>query len=129
MRFNLKDFRQSHSLFQSDMAELLNLNQSNISRAEIRGYLELSYPQLNALYNKYGREDVDSFMLPDPVSIGASNNTNEGDGNQDNRVYAYDLASLDLIKKQSEALMKLAEKQNEQTDRLITLLEKISEKL
>lgn len=129
MRFNLKDFRQSHSLFQSDMAELLNLNQSNISRAEIRGYLELSYPQLNALYNKYGREDVDSFMLPDPVSIGASNNTNEGDGNQDNRVYAYDLASLDLIKKQSEALMRLAEKQNEQTDRLITLLEKISEKL
>lgn len=129
MRFNLKDFRQSHSLFQSDMAELLNINQSNISRAEIRGYLELSYPQLNALYNKYGREDVDSFMLPDPVSIGASNNTNEGDGNQDNRVYAYDLASLDLIKKQSEALMRLAEKQNEQTDRLITLLEKISEKL
>ena len=58
MRINLKDFRQSHNLYQSDMAELLQVNQSNVSRAEIRGFFDLTYPQKKALYEKFGFENA-----------------------------------------------------------------------
>lgn len=129
MRINLKDFRHAHRLFQSDMARLLELNKSNVSRAELRGYLTLTYPQLHTLYDKFGKEDVDSFMLEDNLSVEVSNNTNEGDGTQNNGVFATDGASLEIIKQQSEALTRLAEKQAEQTDRLLLLIEKLSEKL
>lgn len=129
MKLNIKDFRQSHRLYQSDMAELLELNQSNISRAELRGYLELTYPQRQTLFEKFGKENVESFAIKDDITIDASNNENNGDGTQNNGYFEADVVSLGIIKKQSELLSKLAEKQSEQTDRLLEILNKLSEKL
>ena len=137
MKIDLKNFRQSHNLFQSDMAEILQLNQSNVSRAELRGYHELTPNQKKALVERFGEEDVESFRISDDeaeriegnVTVEASNNTNEGSGTQNNGVFATDAMSMTIIKQQSEALTKLAEKHASQNDRLIALLEKLSEKL
>lgn len=128
MRINLKNFRQSHGLFQSEMAEILGINQSNVSRAEIRGGFDLTYNQIQTLYERFGQEDVDSFAIPESRLIDASNNTNV-DGTQNNGVFGTDPTSLEIIKQQSEALAELANKQAQQTDRLLALLEKLSEKL
>ena len=137
MKIDLKNFRQSHNLFQSDMAELLQLNQSNVSRAELRGYLELTFNQKNALVERFGEEDVESFRISDNeavpsksnVTVNASNSTIEGGGTQNNSINGPDAMSMAIIKQQSEALIKLTEKHASQNDRLIALLEKLSEKL
>lgn len=106
MRINLKNFRQSHGLFQSEMAEILGINQSNVSRAEIRGGFDLTYNQIQTLYERFGQEDVDSFAIPESRLIDASNNTNV-DGTQNNGVFGTDPTSLEIIKQQSEALAEL----------------------
>lgn len=130
MKINMKDFRQAHNLFQSEMAELLGVNQSNVSRAELRGYFSLTYPQLQTLYERFGREDVDSFSVDEPqVSVTASGNSNEGSGTQNNGLFHFDEGLIDVIRRQSDAITELAHKQSEQTDRLLSLLDKISEKL
>lgn len=131
MKINLKDFRQSHGLYQSDMAELLEMNQSNVSRAELRGHLELSYPQKQRLYEKFGKEDVDSFAIKgeDSISIVSTGNTNEGDGMQNNGYLSMDKEALSIIKAQSEALVRLSDKQAEQTDKLLVLIETLAGKL
>lgn len=97
MRINLKNFRQSHGLFQSEMAEILGINQSNVSRAEIRGGFDLTYNQIQTLYERFGQEDVDSFAIPESRLIDASNNTNV-DGTQNNGVFGTDPTSLEIIK-------------------------------
>lgn len=129
MKIDLKEFRQMHGLFQSDLAEILNVNQSNISRAEIKGFFDLTALQRDALYTKFGKEDVDSYVINSDNTINASSNTNEGNGIQNNGYMGADAVSLSIIKKQSEALTSLAEKQVAQTERLLNLLEKLSEKI
>lgn len=126
MRFNLKDFRQSHGLFQSDMAQLLEINQSNVSRAELRGYHDLTFPQKQKLYDKYGQEDVDSFMIRDAVVVTHNHN---GEGTQNNGIFESDSQALDIIKQQSEALTELTGRYMEQTDKILSIIEKLSEKL
>ena len=134
MKINLKDFRQAHRLFQSDLAELLQTNQSTISRMELKNGVSLSYPQMMTLYERFGKEDVDAFAVDEEpkderTSVVVENNTNYGEGVQNNGYFSADKMSLEIIRKQSEALSNLAGKQSEQTDRLIVLLEKLSEKL
>ena len=130
MKFRLKDFRQAHSLFQSDMATLLDTNQSTVSRMELKGIARLTYPQLQSLYDKYGKDDVDSFLEhEEEMGVVAIGNINEGDGTQNNGYMTADARAYEIIKKQSETISSLAAKQSEQTDRLLTLLEKLSEKL
>lgn len=131
MKINLKDFRQSVNLFQSDMAELLGLNQSNVSRAELRGFFEPTYPQLQTLYKKYGKETVDKFIVSDEgvISVTASNNRNVGRGTQNNGYFSTDSQTLGIIGRQSDALIELARKQAEISDRIISLMEKISDRL
>lgn len=125
MDINLKDFRQAHGLFQSEMASILGLNQSNVSRAELRGYFTPTYPQLQTLYSKFGKEDVDSFKIEE-----AKHPESEAEVEADEEISQdSDITALAIIKQQSEAITRLAEKQASQTDRLIVLLEKLSEKL
>ena len=129
MDLNLKDFRQAHHLFQSEMAEILGINQSNVSRAELKGYITLNYSQKQTLYEKYGKEDVDSFEVKrEDVTVEVSGNVNNG-GNQNNGYFSPDEAAMIIIQQQSETIRKLAEKQAEQTDRLMELIDKLSKKL
>ena len=129
MDINLKDFRQAHKLYQSDMAEILGINQSNVSRAELKGYLSLSYTQKQTLYERFGKEDVDSFEVKaEDISLEVSGNVNQG-GNQNNGYFTTDKTALSIIQQQSDTIRNLAEKQAEMTEKLMVLLEKISEKL
>ena len=129
MKINLKNLRQAHDLFQSDMAELLDINQSNISRAELKGFFVPTYPQLQKLYDKFGKEEVDTFVIADEgITVNASNNSNKGNGTQNNGYFEVDATAMEIIRKQTDVLMKLAEKQAEQADRLLDILEKLSEK-
>ena len=130
MKIDLKEFRQMHGLFQSDLAAILGVNQSNISRSEIKGFFDLTAPQRDALYKQFGKEDVDVYIIDDgDLTINSSSNTNEGDGIQNNGYMGVDAVSLSIIKKQSEALTTMAEKQAAQTERLLQILEKLSERL
>ena len=133
MKIDLKKFRQAHDLFQSDISAILGVNQSNVSRAEIKGCFELSYEQEKKLFDKFGEKEVKAFCIPqkpcEKYSVVASGNANTGDGTQNNGIFAVDATTMNIIKQQSEALTNLAEKQISQNERLIVLLEKLSEKL
>ena len=129
MRFRLKEFRQSHKLFQADMASILEANQSSISRMELRPSCKLTHEQYGKLYERFGKEDVEAFIVEDEKEVFVTGNTNEGDGIQNNGVFGNGDAEMDIIKQQSEIISRLATKQGELTDKLIALLEKISEKL
>ena len=127
MKFRLKDFRQSKNLFQSDMAELLGTNQSTVSRMELRKSAELSLPQYESLCNKFGKEEVDKFVFTDEsVSVSVTGNSNHGSGTQSNNVSFNDSDTMAAIKALSGALSELARKQAEQTDRLLSILEKMT---
>lgn len=128
-KFRLKDFRQAHGLFQSDMSELLQTNQSSVSRMELKPSVKLTFPQMQRLKERYGEEEVEAFMEDDSISIDATGNTNEGNGTQNNGYFGMDASAMRLIREQSEALMRLSAKQSEQTDKLLALIEKLSEKL
>ena len=46
--FKYKEFRRAHGLFQSQLAEIMGLSQSNISRYETEGIDPVSYTHLRA---------------------------------------------------------------------------------
>lgn len=134
MRINLKDFRQSHNLSQAEMTEILQLNQSNVSRAELRGYYELSYLQKQTLEERFGAEEVKRFEVPDNeergrVTANVSGNSNNGEVTMNNGFFAADIKAMEIIKQQSETIARLAEKQGELTEHVIVLLEIISKKM
>lgn len=127
MKIDLKKFRQMHDIQQSSMAEILGLNQSNISRAESRGFHDLTYPQEEELCKRYGREDVEKYAVEDRVNI--SNNNNTGKGTQNNGIFGASKDTLDIIRQQSDALISLATKQAELNEKLMLLIDKLSQKL
>ena len=126
MYIQLKDFRRTQSLYQSQLAKILNTTQSVISRMELKGIAELPAPFYTILCEKYGKEEVDKFCT-DKAPVVISGNINKGTGRQINEV-STDAASMSIIKAQSEALSEALKKQSEQTDRLLSILEKITDK-
>ena len=64
MAFKYKEFRRAHGIFQSQLAEIMGVVQSNISRYESEN-IEPQPEQLKKLYDKYGKEDVDSYFIED----------------------------------------------------------------
>lgn len=128
MEFRLKDFRETKKKFQSDMAAILGINQSNVSRMELKGVSSISYPQYKALCDSFGKESVDEFIVKDneqPVMV--VNNKNEGSGTQDNSINGAD--AMAIIHTQAKALSDALKKQTEQNDRMMALLEKLTDKL
>ena len=129
MRINLKDFREAHRLSQADMAKILGLNQSNVSRSELRGFLSLTFPQKNILYEKFGQEDVESFEIKNGITVDASRNNIKGNGILNKGVLEADSSYLDVIRRQNEIIATLVTQQTEQAERMLALMEKLSNKL
>lgn len=130
MDFRLKDFRETQKLFQSDMAALLQINQSNVSRMELKGVCYLTLPQYKTLCEKFGDEAVNAFIVKEgEQQVVVANNKNEGSGTQDNSVTMNDATAMLVIQTQAKALSESLKKQAEQSDRMLTLLEKLTEKL
>lgn len=122
--FKYKEFRRAHSLFQSQLAEIMGLSQSNISRYETEG-IEPTPAQYEKLYDKYGKEDVDTFVIDDTMRVVAENNINSGSGSQNNGIQTNgDL--IEIIKRQTETMASHMEKQDAFNARLMDLLEKLA---
>ncbi len=121
--FKYKEFRRAHSLFQSQLAEIIGMTQSNLSRYETEG-IDLTREQYGKLYDKYGKEDVDAFILDEGVSITASNNVN-GSGVQNNGVQS-DKDLVGILKNLTETLSEHVKKQDAMAEQMIALLQKLT---
>lgn len=114
--FKLREFRIAHSLKQSEIAEILGVAQSGISRMESER-IELPIALYSKLYEKFGKEDVDAFKIFDEES------TNQ---QVDLRLKETDNRELlAVIQKQNEIISEHIRRQDELNKRLIDLLERI----
>ena len=103
--FKYKEFRRAHGLFQSKLAEIMGISQSNISRYETEG-IDPTPAQFQKLYD-------------------AENNVNCGSGNQNNGIQS-NADLVEIIKRQTEMIAKHIEKQDDINVRLMNLLEKLT---
>lgn len=122
--FKYKEFRKAHGLFQSKLAEIMGISQSNISRYESEG-IDPTPVQFRKLYDVFGEEDVNTFRIEPSQFVNAENNVNNGTGNQNNGIQS-DTDLIEIIKKQTEAIAKHVERQDEINSRLMDLLEKLA---
>lgn len=122
--FKYKEFRKAHGLFQSKLAEIMGISQSNISRYESEG-IDPTPAQFKKLYDEFGEEEVKAFEIESSTFLNAENNVNNGSGNQNNGIQS-DADLIEIIKKQTEAITKHVERQDEINARLMDLLEKMA---
>ena len=122
--FKYKEFRRAHGLFQSNLAEIMGISQSNISRYESEG-IDPTPIQFQKLYDKFGEEEVKAFEVDPSQIVNAENNINNGSGNQNNGIQN-DADLLEIIKKQTDMIVKHIEKQDDINARLMSLLEKLT---
>ena len=122
--FKYKEFRRAHGLFQSKLAEIMGISQSNISRYESEG-IDPTPMQFQKLYDAFGEENVKTFEVEPSQFVNAENNVNNGSGNQNNGIQS-DADLIEIIKKQTEAITKHVERQDEINSRLMDLLEKMA---
>lgn len=122
--FKYKEFRRAHSLLQSHLADILGMTQSNLSRYENEG-VDLTREQYGKLYEKYGKEDVDAFIVDNSQNVTACGNILHGAGTQNNGIQS-DKDMLDIIRKLTETITHHVEKQDEINSRLLTILEKMT---
>lgn len=122
--FKYKEFRRAHGLFQSKLAEIMGISQSNISRYESEG-IDPTPIQFKKLYDKFGEEEVKAFEVNPSQIVKAENNINNGSGNQNNGIQN-DADLLEIIKKQTDMIVKHIEKQDDINARLMSLLEKLT---
>ena len=118
--FRYKDFRRAHGLFQSQLAEIIGMAQSNVSRYETEG-IDPTPDQYQKLYEKYGKEDVDTYKVEGAVS---NYNVNVQD-TQDNMVQV-DKGIIEIIKKQTDILANHIVEQDKINSRLMSVLENLS---
>lgn len=122
--FKLKEFRLAHSLYQAQMAEILGLTQSGVSRLETEG-IDLTLAQYQILYDRFGQEAVDAYKIDPRTYIEANNNSNYGSGIQNNGVNQ-NAELVSIIRKQNEMICEHIRTQDELNKNLISLLEKLS---
>ena len=123
--FKIKEFRKAKGLYQDEMAAIIGIAQSNLSRYETNG-VELTESMLDKLREKFGREAVDAFMTDTPTQL----RNNELEIDKRDELTILDLVTI--IKKQNDTICQQVEAQNEfakqltsMNSRLLDLLEKI----
>ena len=114
--FKLREFRLAHSLKQSEIAEILGIAQSGISRMESER-IELPIVLYKKLYEKFGEDDVIAFRIIEDESSKSS---------ADLRLKESDNKDLiDIIQKQNDIICEHIKRQDDLNKRLIELLEKL----
>lgn len=119
--FKLKEFRNAHGLFQSQMAEILGTTQSSLSRMETEK-IELTIAQYQKLYDKFGIEEVDAYKIETLSAYDIASPSKEIDSS----LYMNEL--LNIIKRQNEIIVQHSKKQDELNEKLLTLLERFTTK-
>lgn len=122
-KFKYKEFRRAHSMFQSHLAEVMGMNQSNVSRYETEG-IPPTPGQYKRLCEKFGKEDVDAFMVEDENYVVATNNVN-GSGVQNNGIQS-DKDMLGIIKNLTETLAEHVKRQDAMGEQMLALLQKLT---
>lgn len=114
--FKLREFRLAHSLKQSEIAEILGVAQSGISRMESEK-IELPKVLYKKLYDRFGEDDVDSFRLidDDETKPSADLRLRENDNKE----------LIAVIQKQNDMICEHIKRQDDLNKRLIELLEKL----
>ena len=79
-KFDLKKFRQSMGLKQSELAAILGLPQSSISSME-SGKTQVSQVYINRLVEKMGITNIEEFYYDASKSVSIHNEGNVGDNN------------------------------------------------
>lgn len=120
--FKYKEFRRAHSLFQSQLAEIMGVTQSNVSRYETES-IEPTMEQYKKLCEKFGKEDVDAFMV-EGANVVASNNVN-GSGVQNNGVLV-DGGLIEIVKSLTDTLSEHVKKQDVMAEQMMALLQKLA---
>lgn len=121
--FKYKEFRRAHSLFQSQLAEIIGMTQSNISRYETEG-IEPTRDQYERLYKKFGKEDVEAFVVKDDAHVVATNNVN-GSGVQNNGVQS-DKDLIGIVRNLTETLADHVKRQDAMAEQMMALLQKLT---
>lgn len=123
--FKIREFRKAKGIFQEEMAAVIGLTQSNLSRYE-NNAIDLTDEMLNKLREKYGREDVDAYLTDSAEQI------RDKDIPIDRKDELTMLDLITIVKKQNETISQQIEAQNafarqlsSMNDRLLSLLEKI----
>lgn len=120
--FKYKEFRRAHSMFQSHLAEVMGINQSNVSRYETEG-IPPTPEQYKRLCEKFGKEEVDAFMV-DNTNVVATHNVN-GSGVQNNGIQS-DKDMLAIVKNLTETLSEHVKKQDIMAEQMMALLQKLA---
>ena len=79
-KFDLKKFRQSMGLKQSELAAILGLPQSSISSME-SGKTQVSQVYINRLVEKMGITNIEEFYYDASECVSIHNEGNVGDNN------------------------------------------------
>jgi transcriptional regulator with XRE-family HTH domain len=122
--FKIREFRNAMGLYQNDMAEIIGISQSNLSRYEMNG-VDLTNEAIDKLRKRFGKENVDAFLTDSPQQI----RDMEIPASRKDHMTMLDLVTI--VKKQNETINKQIETQNDFTrqltsmnERLLNLLEK-----
>lgn len=114
MDFDLKAFRKRFGLKQVEVAQLFNCVQGNISAIET-GKRGLEDYQARIISEKYGEDILREYIIPsNAISQGNVN----GDNIQGNNVTVH--------KTETDKLIDLLKKKDEQIDRLLGIIENIN---
>lgn len=119
--FKYKEFRRAHGLFQSQLAEIMGMAQSNVSRYETEG-IEPTPEQYSKLYEKYGKEDVNTYKVN---SIDSEKSNIQ---NAPNVSVQVDKDIIEILRKQTEILANHIIEQDKINARLMSVLENLSVK-
>ena len=124
--FKIREFRKAKGLYQDQMAEILGLTQSNLSRYETNG-IDLTDEQLGKLRERFGKDDVEAYMTDSAEQVREKSLPNS----MKDELTVLDLVSI--VKKQNDTICQQVELQNQFTrqltsmnEKLLNLLEKVS---
>lgn len=119
--FDSKRFRYDFELTQADLAEIIGLTQSNVSRLEVNG-LSLSKSQVDKLNEKFSETVVNKYMTevaPERQELKQSTN-----GNSD-LISVINSQNL-IIERLSDSLLEISRRNLELYEKLMYLIEKNS---
>lgn len=118
IHFRLRDFREANGILQSEISDVLGINQSNISRLEAKDK-PLTSSQYRKLAEKYGDTIVSAYVgeetLKKVLGKPQTNRTR-------NRAQSAKDDALAIIKAQQDEIMRLNKRIQELTTQLVEAL-------
>ena len=120
--FRIKEFRRALGINQWEMAQVIGLTQSNLSRYETND-IDLTEEQVASLRKAYGKETVDKYVNEEPQKLVLNYEPNNDHSEQ--TLLSVIKRQNDTIAMQSEQMSQFTQQLSKINERLLSLLEKI----